>query len=66
MPLSRLDYLDVPGFVAHPERVLLRVADIQVTEIDQTLEFIGFGKFFAEVAMAKPLLAHVKVTHRMV
>ena len=62
----RLNNLDVPGLVAHPERVLLWVSDIQVAEVDQAFEFIRLRESFAEVPAAKPFLANVKITDRVI
>jgi len=54
--------LDVPGLVAHAERILLRVSDIQVAEVDEAFEFIGFRESLAEVLSAEALLADVEIT----
>ena len=56
----------MPGLVAHPERILLRVTDVQVAEIDQALEFIRLRKLFAEIPVAKSFLADIEITDRMV
>ena len=56
----------MPGFVAYAEGVVLRIADIEIPEIEQAFEFIGIGKFSAEIFMSPAYLADVEIAERVV
>ena len=61
-----LNNLNVPGFVAHAEGIVLGIANIEISQIGKSLEFIGFGKFHAEVFVTEALFTNVKIAERVI
>lgn len=57
---STLD-LDVPGFKAHAEEIALRVADVDIAQIQETFVFVRGGKILSEVFKSVADLADVEI-----
>ena len=65
-PVPGLNYLNVPGFITNAELISLRIANGDITEIDQFSKFVSISESLSKVFSAKAYLTNIKITHTMI
>ena len=53
----------VPGFKANAKYIIYRIADVYITEVNQTFEFVGCSKRFREVFCTPASNADIEITN---
>lgn len=56
----------MPGFIANAEHIASRIANIDLTEIDQFPKFVSVSESLSKVFPAKTDLTIIKITHTMI
>ena len=53
----------MPGFVTHTELIGISIANIDITQPDESPEFFGTGKVFREIKFTKTDFADIEITN---
>ena len=64
--VSDLVHSDMPWFKPHPEQIVLRITEVEITKITNTSIYPGGCKALGEIVRAESNLPHIKVTDAVI